>query len=366
MFKYKNTTHIISSLIVFLFLTFNLFATTQKAQEALDKAVKESKKKDWRSAADYYKAARLYSDDYVVKANALKREAEAYRKAKLYYKEFECLKLLAENAPDQIDFEEVINREYEIANLYYKGYREKPYPWLPWIEDNDHAIEIYESIQLQSPYAKFMPNLLLSLGYLHLRKSDNEKAIESYKTIISKYPNSSVTDLAYLELANIHLKLAERGDGDGSHTKAAGKALAEFIDKFPDSKEKPWAQNALKEANELSAERLWYLAKYYAGKGNDKATERYIREIIINYPETRIVKKAERKLDSIEMPLYPTAKSADVEKIVPSKYQIKSLPVVEKKVSVIPENSENKWLVPITETSIKQNKRTESKYKDML
>ena len=64
----------------------------QKAQEAFDKAIKESKNKNWRSAARQFKAARLHADDYVIKANALKKEADAYRNAKLFLKEYQCLR----------------------------------------------------------------------------------------------------------------------------------------------------------------------------------------------------------------------------------------------------------------------------------
>ena len=75
-----------------------------KAQEAFQEALVEAKDGDWRGAAKKYKAAVLYADSHVVKANALQKEAEAYRNAELYYKEFKCLQTLIENAPEQINF----------------------------------------------------------------------------------------------------------------------------------------------------------------------------------------------------------------------------------------------------------------------
>ena len=352
--------------IISLFFIPSLIAMNQKTQKALDQAMKESKNGDWQSAAKEYKAARLYTDDYVVKANALQKEAEAYRKANLFFKEYKCLKLLIDNAPDQINFKQTVEREYKIANLYYKGYREQPYSWMPWIENDNHAIEIYETIQQQSPYAKFMPHLLLNLGTLHLEKAENKKAIDIYQTVIDKYPNSGVTDIAYLDLANIYIQLAKRGDGDGTNTLAAQKTLQEFIKKYPKSPEKPWAENALKETYEISAERLWKLAEFYNGKGNIKATERYIRDILINYPETKVVHKAESLLDSIEIPLYPRVKSDVKKEKEKSKYQIKNLPRTVKKILITPVNSEDKWLRPIVKTTLLRDKITKNKYKNKI
>lgn len=352
-------------LVLFSSPISKLFAMNKNAREAFDEAFKESKAGNWRSAAKQYKAARLHADNYVVKANALKKEAEAYRKASLFFKEYKCLKMLVENAPGQINFKKTVEREYEIANLFYEGYRETPYSWMPWIEDDNHAIEIYEAVQGQSPYAKFIPHLLLKLAALHLEKGENEKAEKTYKKIIEDHPNSKVADIAYLDLANIYIQLAKRGDGDGANTKAAKNTLLEFIKKYPKAPEMLWAENSLEKTSEISAERLFDLAKFYNGKGNTNAVKRYIRDILINYPETKVVGKAENLLDSIEMPLYPTVEPFQ-KKQKASKYQIKSLPTTSRKILVIPANSEDKWLRPITEESIRRDKITKNEYKNKI
>ena len=334
-------------------------------KEAFDKAFKDSKAENWGSAAKEYKAARLYADSYVVKANALKKEAEAYQKAEFFFKEYKCLKMLVENAPGQINFKKTVEREYAIANLFYEGYRETPYSWMPWIKDDNHAIEIYETVAKQSPYAEFIPDLLLRLATIYQEKGKNEKAEKTYKKIIENYPNSSITNIAYLDLANIYIQLAKRGDGDGSNTKAAKKTLLEFIKKYPNAREVAWAKNSIEKTTEITAERLFKLAQFYDDKGNTKAAKRYIREILINYPDTKVVRKAENLLNSIEMPLYPIPEPLQKEQ-KPSKYEIKSLPTTSRKILVIPANSEDKWLRPITEESLRRDKITKDEYKNKI
>ncbi len=337
-----------------------------KAQEAFQEALVEAKDGDWRGAAKKYKAAVLYADSHVVKANALQKEAEAYRNAELYYKEFKCLQTLIENAPEQINFRETVDREYKIANLYYDGYRERPYTWMPWIENDNHAIEIFEAVQKNSPYAKYIPSVLVKLSALYLQTGKNEKAEVTYKKTIEEYPDTDEAKIAYLDLAHLYLKLAERGDGDGYNTTEARGILQKIIKKYPKAPEIPWAKNSLKLTYELGAERLLDLAEYYNDRGNNKTAKRYIRDILINYPETKTVVKAEKMLKSMDMPIYPPPKETVKKEEEKSKYEVKKLPATSKEVLVIPANSENKWLRPIIEEPLLKDKKVRAEYENKI
>ena len=367
--KYKNISRCIAMLVLpAMLLSTTLFAMNEKAQEAFENALKEANEGNWRRAAKQYKAATLYADNYVVKANASKKEAEAYRNAELYYKEFKCLKILVENAPEQIDFRKTIEREYEIANLYSDGYREHPYTWVPWIEDDDHAIEIYEAILKQSPYAEFTPDLLVKLGSMYLDKGNNTEAEKTYKKIIEFYPNSKITKTAYLDLAHLYLELARKGDGDGYNATEAKKILHEFIRKYPNAPEIDWAKDSLTQTYELGAKKLYKLAKYYDSRGNIMAAQRYIREILVNYPETETATYAEKMLRTLIEPQFtapePPEHGEDEEE---SKYRIIALPEGNtKETLIIPANSENKWLLPINKESIRQDKLLKTEYEGQI
>jgi tetratricopeptide (TPR) repeat protein len=364
-FKYKKKYFITALILLQFTLPTILPAMNQKAQEAFDEALKESKAGNWRSAAKEYKAAVLYADNHVVKSNALKSEANAYKNAELYYKEYKCLKTLIENAPEQINFKETIEREYEIANLFFNGYRETPYPWImPWIKDDNHAIEIYETVQKQSPYAKYIPSLQIRLASLYLEKGKNEKAEKTYKKIITNHIDTKVTKTAYLDLANLYLQLGKRGDGDGYNTSAAKNLLQKFIKKYPNAPEIPWAKNSLKKTYEIGAAKLLKLAEYYNDKDNTKVAKRYIRDILVNYPETKIVIKAEKLLNSIDMPLNP--QPIPPIKKEKSKYSTKNLAKIAKEVLVIPANSEDKWLRPVDEEPLLLDKTTKTEYENKI
>jgi len=166
-----------------LFSTVNLAADNAQANQESKAAYEAAKEKDYSGAGKKYLAAELYADDPVIKANAVKAAANSYRKAKLYYKEFECLEKLIQGFPSSINFEETIEREFEIGNRFFRGYREPAFSWTPWIRDKDRTIEIYVTALKNGPFSQFAPEARLRLGRLYIEAGKLEEAfpVEYFK-----------------------------------------------------------------------------------------------------------------------------------------------------------------------------------------
>jgi len=347
--------------IILSFFCFDCaFASDADAEEVFKKAEEQYRQGDFRGAAKGFYDAEILADSYMLKVNSLKSESISYRKADMKFHEFQTLKKLTEEFPDQTFFRNAIRREYEIGNSFYEGYREIPWAWVPWIEDDDKSTEIYESIYKQSPFVDFIPEMMLKMGTRYVVDRKPDKAIEIYKKMILQYKTSPLTRLAYLDLASIYLQLATSGDGDGSKLREARINLKEYVEKFPISPEIKWAKNMLKKTYEMEASRLYNLALYYYKNGNENASKRYIKEILVNYPDTKGVKKADELLDIIEMPLYPKDKLPTPEDT--TKYTAEIMKATDDRIMVIPENSGNKWLVPLKETGIDNDNLTKEKY----
>lgn len=354
-------------LFIFIFpITCKLLGDNKESEQLYTKGLKLMKEGRWKSAADEFKAAKLYADSYILKANATKKAAESYQKGKLYYQEFLCLKGLITAYPSTCNVDEVVKREYEIGNEFYDGYRETPYWWFPWIENDDKSLEIYESILKQSPYASFVPDMLLKMGLLYINDKKNQQAIDTYRKLIDKYPDTYAAKIAYLDLANIYIQYAESADGDGSNSMNARSLLLQFKKKYPDSVEMKWVEENIKKAYNLEAEQLYDVADYYNSNDNPKAARRYLKQILVNYPDSSSVNPAEEMLEDIDLLLYPLKRQT--EKIEPSKYGFYSLPKgdEEDSILVIPENSGGKWLTPIDNLGMVEQKQLQSRYSNNL
>ncbi len=131
----------------------SLSASEQQADEYLLEATQQEASGSYRKAAKNFMAAHLESDDPVVRMNALYGAARSYRKQGQYGAEFECLNRLLEDHLGQVNFTEIIDRQYEIADSFFNGHRDAAVYWLPWIPDEDRTMEFYEIALKNAPCA---------------------------------------------------------------------------------------------------------------------------------------------------------------------------------------------------------------------
>ena len=318
-------------------------ASDDEARAKSKEAYEAGQKGDWRTSANRYMDAKLLANDAVIKANALKLAARAYRKAGMGYKEYLCLRELLDDYPEEVNFEDTVRREYQIANSYLKGYRDKPYRWVPWLNDEQRTQEIYEAILQQAPYIDFAPRMLLRLAELYVDKSEYKKADETYGRIIDAYSTSYLAPVAYLDRANLAMQLSRSGDGDGTYSRATKDSLKDYLKLYPRTPEEKWAKEGLRAVDEVSAERLYKLAVFYNREKNAEAARRYIRDTLVNYPDTAAAPKAERLLADIDKNYRPKLPHESTL----SKYHVGKIPATPEKLYPVAAADKSKWLIPI-------------------
>lgn len=321
-----------------------------EARVCLDQAIAKDKAGDYKSAAEDYLAAEHYADDPVLKVNAIQKAAECYRKANLLYKEFECRESLLNAFPSSIDFAATVQREYEIATLFYQGKRDPALAWMPWIKDKDRALETYEAVIKHAPFAKFAPEMRLRLGKLYIDANKIDEATKAFRDITKMYPRSEEAKFAEFELANILLQKSRRGDGDGSYIRQAQDALRKIIDKYPKDPDVGWAKESLAEADQIAAKRLYGLASFYHRMDRDEAAQRYLNELIVAYPDDKASTDAEELLGKMNQDYKP----AGIEKKEPFavRYKFEPMPDEKEKIMIVPENSNGKWMLPIEDLGL--------------
>ncbi len=321
-----------------------------EARTCLDKAIIKENTGDFKSAGEEYLAAEHYADDPVLKVNAIQKASECYRKGNFLYKEFECLESLLNAFPSSVDFAATVQREYEIATLFYQGKRDTALSWMPWIKDKDRALETFEAVIKHAPFAKFAPEMRLRLGRLYIDANKIDEATKVFRDVTRMYPKSEEAKFAEFELANILLQKARRGDGDGSYVRQAQDAMRKIIDKYPNAPDVGWAKESIVEADQIAAKRLYGLASFYHRMERDEAAQRYLNELIVAYPDDKISTEAEEFLGKMNQDYKPSG----IEKKEPYtvKYKLEDMPDEKEKIMIVPENSNGKWMLPIEDLGL--------------
>ncbi len=280
-------------------LFFPLAADEKGALEAFSTGRELENQRKFLSAADSYLESDVQADDPVQKVNALISAARAYRKGRKYGAEFDCLQKLALGHVTRINYYEVIKRQFEIADLFFRGHRDYYLSWLPFIKKDDRTIEIYEAALKNAPCSAEAPEAMLRLGRLYLDNDDPDQAIRHFSTVIKLHPDSEQARYAALELSNALLLLSRRGDGDGKNAQQAIEAFDAFLAKHPDDPKSEWVKRSRDEVYNIMAERLCSIGKFYKNNGKFDVAQRYFTSVIKDYPQTSSTSEAEEMLAEI-------------------------------------------------------------------
>jgi tetratricopeptide (TPR) repeat protein len=311
---------------------------------------------DAAAAGRHFDRAKFLADDPVLKANALKAAAAAFRQAGDPIREAAALRELTANFAGHADYVPAMRRQYELASRDYRIAVHRGGSWFPWHgQAADRAIEAYESILGQAQFAEFTPELRVRLGRLYLEKNRIPEALRQWRDVTRLYPGGPEERLAWFELANALLQLAERGDGDGVYGREAQEVMHAIVEKYPDDPDTVWAREKIRNADTFAARRLYDLARFYRGTGNDEASVRYLHELLSMYPQSPVASEAEVLLGKVDASYVPPARP------VAGRHHRVSFPMgklPEEPVQVlVPAGESGKWLLPVEELGIEDWRR---------
>ncbi|QSH40164.1 outer membrane protein assembly factor BamD [Lentisphaerota bacterium ZTH] len=335
-------------------------ATDQEANEFYQRGLSEMKAGNYIDAANRFLDAEHQAESISLKAGAVKAAMDAYSKAKFYHKEFNMIEKLLAGYPSEVDFGKMVDREYELADLYFNGHRDPAFwslRWVPWLTGPDKSIEMYSKALKHAPFAKSAPRARLRLAVLLIEKDKFDDAMKQLRKLIKDTPTSRYCKYAYLELGNALFELSKRGDGDGKYNREALKVFKEFKEKYPKAAENDWIDKCLLKSKDIQAKRMLGIAKFYNRIGRTAPAERYLNDILLKYPDSKSADKSEEILTEIDKSYVPEGFRPELKSRLQS-YSVIPIPAEPSNIIQVPENSGNRLLLPMKDTGIKQKKNT--------
>lgn len=334
---------------VFLLLmaAFSLRASDTEANTFFAQGRDREKTGSFRKAATAYMDAHFMADSTVLRGNSLIAAARAYRKAKLYGAEFDCLQKLLREHLNGIDFTLVTERIYAIGDLFFAGHRDLFADWIPFIKKEDRTLEIYEAALQAAPCLARSTEVRLRLARLYIDDQKVMKAIGHLRQISKTDSTKSAGKFALLELCSLLSQMSERGDGDSSYSKQAIEVCDEYSRLYGSTPENQWVLKTRQQVRNRIAARLYSTGAYYSKSGKKALAERYLANVIKDYADTESARSSEKILAQIN------AESGGVPPVrVPLKKAEEKFPVVpipeeDQPIMVTPEESKGKWLLPV-------------------
>ena len=309
----------------YLFILLSFFVLTISADDNTASQIYSEGRQlyldgEYYDAAQKFESCRFHTKNMTIRANSLIAQAASYRMCKLYYREFLAIEELLERYPEYVNCKDMIAREFEIGQIFRGGYREPAFwvfRWIPYLVDVNRTEEVFSAALKRAPYSEYAPGAHMQLAIFFDQEGETQKSVAELRMILERHGKSEQSKYALLALANALFNLAGRGDGDSRYINESVELFKLFCQRYPDASEIEFARNRLAQAKDVQAKKLFEIAEFYRKNGRKEVAERYLAQVMNEYPDSKTAPNAEAVLVDISDNFLPAAPQEKIEARMP-------------------------------------------------
>ena len=177
---------------------------------------------------------------------------------------FNAYQKVIDKYPKSGQYNEVLWREYEIANHFLGGEWFRVWNLIPLYPSMDETAKLYEKIVANGPYSEVAPHAELRIGTAREKQRDYAAAVKAYETAADRYHDQPVIAADAMYRAGLSWeKQADTAEYDQSAAAQAITAYTDFITFFPDDKRVAAAQQAITKLKAEQVRGSFQIAQFY-------------------------------------------------------------------------------------------------------
>jgi len=281
--------------------------TRSRPKDQLELAQQAFDKKDYSLAL---KAARRTIrvwplSDFAPRAQYL--IGRCYEARKYDEKAFQAYQTLVEKYPKVDNYEEIVRRQFEIANRFLAGKWFRLWGYIPFFPSMEKTVAMYEKLIKNGPYSPVAARAQLNIGAARERQVNffNKRdpfrdAVKAYEKAADRYnDNREIGAEAVFLAGRAYYKQAQKADYDQS---VAGQAIATFGDfaaLFPNDPRVPEAQKMATSLKTEQARGAFATARFYEKKKKWNAALIYYNEATLKDPNSSYAADAKKRMEEI-------------------------------------------------------------------
>ena len=235
-----------------------------RAKDQLDVAEKAFAEKDYDTAM--HAATRVINvfpfSDYAPRAEYIRgRCYEARGKDEAA---FHAYQQIIEKYPKSSEFNEVLVRQYDIANRFLAGEWFRLWNTIPLYPSMQQTADLYGKIVNNGPYSSVAPHAQLSIGTAQEKSKNYGEAVKAFQTAADRY--QSQPDIAADAMYRTGVAWQRQADTAEYDQGAAAQAIAaytDFIAFYPDDSRVPAAQKAIVTLKAEQVRGSFEVARFY-------------------------------------------------------------------------------------------------------
>jgi outer membrane protein assembly factor BamD len=220
---------------------------------------------------------------------------------------FNAYQLVIDKYPHSEKYEDVLWRQYGIANRFLAGQWFRLWTYIPFFPSMDRTAEMFGKIVKEGPYSDVAPHAQLRIGAAREKQRNYEDAVKAYETAADRYRNQPViaADALYREGIS-YAKQAATAEYDQSTAAKAIATFTDFITFYPDDQRVTTAQRAI---SVLKAEQVrgnFQIAQFYEKSKTLNAAQRrsgavvYYNEVLQLNPNSPYAAAARQRIEALK------------------------------------------------------------------
>jgi outer membrane protein assembly factor BamD len=229
---------------------------------------------------------------------ALYRAAQLQEQTRKYTPATDSYLQLVENYPSSAHFEEAIEGQFRIGEIYLNGKKLKVLG-IPLASALDRAVAIFANVVRTAPYGKYTARAQFDIGLAREKQGANDAAIQAYQAVVDKFPNEPIAVDAQYQIGYIWFTAAQLGTNDASAAGNAKTAFQDFLFHYPKSEKAAQARKNLDILEHKQTTNSYKVAKFYDKQKYYRAAVIYYNEVIRQQPGSAESNEAKKRIDQL-------------------------------------------------------------------
>jgi outer membrane protein assembly factor BamD len=213
---------------------------------------------------------------------------------------FNAYQNIIQKYPKSAEYEEVLWRQYGIANRFLQGQWFKLWGYIPY-PSMDQTAKMFDKIVGNGPYSDVAPHAQLRIGAARENQKNYAEAVKAYGTAADRYHDQPVIAADALYRQGIaYQKQAAAAEYDQNTAGQAIAAYTDFITLFPDDKRVPRAQRAIAALKTEQVRGNFEIAQFYEKGRKWAGAVVYYNEVLQLDPNSRFAAQARQRIESLK------------------------------------------------------------------
>jgi len=169
--------------------------------------------------------------------------------------------------------------------------------------DYKEAARQYEEVDINHPYSQEARRAIVMAAYAYYKAGDYDDAISAADRYLTLHPGTKESDLAQNIIGMSYYDRILDPKRDQTFARRSLQAYDTLLQRYPDSRYAPEAQNRVRILRDLLAANEMTVGRYYLRKNNFLAAINRFRTVVTEYQTTEQIEEALMRLTEAYMAL---------------------------------------------------------------